>query len=292
VEFTVSNQSGVLFIVATPIGNLEDISERGRRVLAEVDLIAAEDTRHSKKLLLHFGITTPMNAYHDHNEKKAATGIVEQIKQGTNVAVISDAGTPLIHDPGYQLVKMAHENGIKVVPIPGASAVITALSAAGLATDRFIFEGFLADKKTARRKQMQALAGESRTLVFYEAPHRILAFVQDCVAIFGEGRQACIARELSKYYETIKNDTLANLLSWLEAYENQRKGEFVIVVQGSDEIFEDGEEEAIRILKILLQGHPVKQASTLAAEITGLKKNALYKLALDLHKQNQGDQST
>jgi 16S rRNA (cytidine1402-2'-O)-methyltransferase len=292
VEFTVSNQSGVLFIVATPIGNLEDISERGRRVLAEVDLIAAEDTRHSKKLLLHLGITTAMSSYHDHNENAAAAGIVEQIKQGRNVALISDAGTPLIHDPGYQLVKMAHENGIKVVPIPGASAVITALSAAGLATDRFIFEGFLADKQTARRKQMQALAGEPRSLVFYEAPHRILAFVQDCVAIFGEGRQACIARELSKYYETIKTDTLANLLSWLEADENQRKGEFVIVVQGSDEIFEDGEEEAIRVLKILLQGHPVKQASTLAAEITGLKKNALYKLALDLHKQNQGDQST
>lgn len=280
-----SIQTGVLFVVATPIGNLEDITERGRRVLTEVDLIAAEDTRHSKKLLLHLGITTPMSAYHDHNEHKAATGIIEQIKQGSNVALISDAGTPLIHDPGYQLVKMAHENEIKVVPVPGASAVITALSAAGLGTDRFIFEGFLPEKQTARRKHLQKLAGESRTLVFYEAPHRILAFVEDCVAIFGQDRQACIARELSKYYETIKNDTLANLLHWLEAYENQRKGEFVIVVQGSDEIFAGGEEEAIRILKILLPGNPLKQASTLAAEITGLKKNALYKLALDIQEK-------
>jgi 16S rRNA (cytidine1402-2'-O)-methyltransferase len=284
VEFTVSNQSGVLFIVATPIGNLEDISERARRVLREVDVIAAEDTRHSKKLMQHLAISTPMIAHHEHNESQISPGLIAQLKQGKNVALISDAGTPLINDPGYQLVKLAHENQIKVVPVPGASALIAALSAAGLATDSFIFEGFLADKQVARRKQMQALFTESRTLIFYEAPHRIVGFMQDCVAIFGEERQACIARELSKYYETIKNDRLGKLLLWLQENENQRKGEFVILIQGNENKFEAGEEEILRILKILLRDNPVKQATALAAEITGLKKNALYKLALDLKK--------
>jgi 16S rRNA (cytidine1402-2'-O)-methyltransferase len=285
VEFIVSNQSGVLFVVATPIGNLEDMTERGRRVLAEVDVIAAEDTRHSRKLLTHFGLDTPMCAYHQHNEHKVAAGIIEQIEQGKNVAMISDAGTPLINDPGYQLLKLAHQHKIKVVPIPGPSALIAALSVAGLATDSFIFEGFLPDKQVARRKHMQALIGEPRTLVFYEAPHRILAFMRDSVAIFGEQRQACVARELSKIYETVKNDSLGQLLEWLEKNENQRKGEFVIILQGSNDLMGPGDAEAIRILKILLQASSVKQASALAAEITGLKKNTLYKLALELQKK-------
>ena len=279
-----SNQSGVLFIVATPIGNLEDISERARRVLREADVIAAEDTRHSKKLMQHLAISTPMIAYHEHNESQISTAIIAQLEQGKNVALISDAGTPLIHDPGYQLVKLAHENQIKVIPVPGASALIAALSAAGLATDSFIFEGFLADKQVARRKQMQALFTESRTLIFYEAPHRIVGFMQDCVEIFGEQRQACIARELTKFYETIKNERLGKLLLWLQENENQRKGEFVILIQGNDNKYEVGEEEILRILKILLRDSPVKQAAALAAEITGVKKNALYKLALELKK--------
>lgn len=284
-----SNQSGVLYVVATPIGNLEDITERARRVLSEVDLIAAEDTRHSKKLLLHLGINTPMCAYHDHNEQRIAAGIIEQINVGRNVALISDAGTPLIHDPGYQLVKLAHQHAIKLVPIPGASAVITALSVAGLATDRFIFEGFLPEKQQARRKRLQELAGETCTLVFYEAPHRIVAFMQDIVEIFGADRQACVARELSKYYETIRNDTLVTLSNWLHSEKTQRKGEFVIVVQGNCEAPGADEEEAIRILKILLQACPLKQAAALAAEITGLKKNELYKLALRLKETVQNE---
>ncbi|MFT5349248.1 MAG: 16S rRNA (cytidine1402-2'-O)-methyltransferase [Planctomycetota bacterium] len=281
-EFTVSNQSGLLYVVATPIGNLEDITERGRRILAEVDLIAAEDTRHSKKLLAHLGISTPMCAYHDHNEHKAASGIIELLKKGRNIALISDAGTPLIHDPGYQLIKLAHEHDIKLVPVPGACAAITALSVAGIATDRFIFEGFLPEKQMARRKRLQELASETRTLVFYEAPHRIRVFMQDCESAFGRDRQACIGRELSKYYETIKNDTLESLNLWLQNDESQLKGEFVVVVQGDIDAPGHDEEDAIRILKILLKASSVKQASTLAAEITGLKKNDLYKLALAL----------
>lgn len=280
-----SNQSGVLYVVATPIGNLEDMTERARRVLTEVDLIAAEDTRHSKKLLLHLGINTPMCAYHDHNEHRIAAGIIEQINAGRNVALISDAGTPLIHDPGYQLVKLAHEHGIKLVPVPGASAVITALSIAGLATDRFVFEGFLPEKQQARRNRLQQLAGETRTLVFYEAPHRIVAFMQDITETFAADRQACIARELSKYYETIKNDTLGTLLIWLQGEKTQQKGEFVIVVQGNCEVSGPDEGEATRILKILLQACPVKQAAALAAEITGGKKNEFYKLALGLKEE-------
>lgn len=284
-EFTVSNQSGVLYVVATPIGNLEDMTERARRVLTEVDLIAAEDTRHSRKLLLHLGINTPMCAYHDHNEQRTAAGLIEQIRRGRNVALIADAGTPLIHDPGYQLVKLAHEQGIKLVPVPGASAVITALSIAGLATDRFVFEGFLPEKQQARRNRLQALARETRTLVFYEAPHRIVAFMQDITETFGADRQACIARELSKYYETIRNDTLGALLVWLQGEKTQQKGEFVVMVQGN--CAESGPDagEATRILKILLQACPVKQAAALAAEITGGKKNELYKLALGVKKK-------
>ncbi len=269
-------------MVATPIGNLEDISARARRVLAEVDIIAAEDTRHSKKLLSHLGINTPMYAYHDHNERSAAPDIIEQLKQGRNIALISDAGTPLVHDPGYQLVKLAHECSIRLVPVPGACALTGALSVAGLASDRFVFEGFLPQKPTARRLRLQELAAETRTLVFYEAPHRIQAFIKDSIDVFGINRQACIARELSKYYETVKNDTLGNLAAWMEKEENQRRGEFVIVVQGNDNSPELDEQEAVRILKVLIQATSVKQAASLAAEITGLKKNDLYKLALSL----------
>jgi len=287
----VSNQSGVLYVVATPIGNLEDMTGRARRVLAEVDLIAAEDTRHSKKLLLHLGINTPMCAYHDHNEHQIAAGIIEQINAGRNVALIADAGTPLIHDPGYQLVKLAHEQGIKLVPVPGASAVITALSIAGLATDRFVFEGFLPEKQQARRNRLQQLEMETRTLVFYEAPHRIVAFMQDITATFGADRQACIARELSKYFETIRNDTLGTLSNWLQSEKNQQRGEFVIVVQGNCEVPGADEVETIRILRILLQACPVKQAATLAAEITGLKKNELYRLALALKEEMSSEKS-
>jgi 16S rRNA (cytidine1402-2'-O)-methyltransferase len=284
VEFTVSNQSGVLYVVATPIGNLEDISERARRILAEVDLIAAEDTRHSKKLLTHLGITTPMRAYHDHNEHRVSTGIVEMLRQGRNVALISDAGTPLIHDPGYELLQQAHQHNIKVVPIPGPSALISALSVAGLSSDRFIFEGFVPEKQVARRKYLQSLSTQTRTMVFYEAPHRIKAFINDSVVAFGEDRQACIARELSKLYETVKQDALGNLQLWLRDDEAQRKGEFVIVIRGAENAPQTGESEAIRIMQILLQSVSVKQTAAIAAEITSLKKNDLYKLALDLKK--------
>jgi 16S rRNA (cytidine1402-2'-O)-methyltransferase len=285
VEFTVSNQYGVLYVVATPIGNLEDMTERGRRILSEVDLIAAEDTRHSKKLLMHLGNNIPMRAYHDHNECSAAEGLVELIQNGKNIALISDAGTPLISDPGYQIVKLAHDQNIKVIPVPGASAVISALSVAGIATEKFIFEGFLPEKQIARRKRLQDLSTESRTLVFYEAPHRIIAFMADCEKAFGSSRMACVGRELSKYFETVKLDTLSNLNLWLQNDDSQRKGEFVVVVQGNDEAPAIDESEAVRILKILLKTSSLKQAVALAVEITGVKRNELYQLALDMQGQ-------
>ena len=279
-----SNQSGVLYVVATPIGNLEDISERARRILAEVDLIAAEDTRHSKKLLSHLGVTTTMLAYHDHNEHRVSADIIDMLKRGKNLALISDAGTPLIHDPGYELVQQAHRDGIKVVPIPGPSALTTALSVAGLSSESFIFEGFVPEKQVARHKHLQSLSAETRTMVFYEAPHRIKAFIDDSAMAFGEDRQACIARELSKLYETINQDTLGNLQLWLLEDDEQRRGEFVVVIRGAENAPQTGESEAIRIMQILLQSVSVKQAAAMAAEITGLKKNDLYKLALDLKK--------
>jgi 16S rRNA (cytidine1402-2'-O)-methyltransferase len=284
VEFTVSNQSGVLYVVATPIGNLEDISERARRILAEVDLVAAEDTRHSKKLLTHLDVSTPMRAYHDHNEHRVSASIIEMLLQGKNIALISDAGTPLIHDPGYELVQQAHQESIKVVPIPGPSALISALSVAGLSSDRFIFEGFVPEKQVARRKHLQSLSAEIRTLVFYEAPHRIKAFIDDSVMAFGKDRQACLARELSKLYETVNQDTLGNLQLWLSEDEVQSKGEFVVVIRGAENVPNCDESEATRIMQILLQSVSLKQAAAMGAEISGLKKNDLYKLALDLKK--------
>lgn len=280
-----SNQSGVLFVVATPIGNLEDISERARRILGEVDLIAAEDTRHSRKLLRHLGIDTPMCAYHDHNERSAAAGLVEQLLLGRNIALISDAGTPLLQDPGYQLVTLAHEQGIRLVPIPGPAALITALSVAGLTTTSFVFEGFLPEKALARRKKLQQLSLDTRTMVFYEAPHRIVALISDCTEVLGGDRQACVARELSKVYETVKKGSLRELGEWLHEDANRCRGEFVVLVEGNAAAPVADEAEAMRILDLLLQALPLKKATGLAAEITGLKKNHLYKLAISLQKK-------
>ena len=272
-----------LYVVATPIGNLGDFSPRAVEVLRRVDLIAVEDTRHSGRLLQHFAIKTPMQALHEHNERKLAASLLQNIEEGRTLALISDAGTPLLSDPGYHLVRLAREKGIRVIPLPGACAAVTALSAAGLPTDHFRFDGFLSAKSGARRQQLEALKQETLTLVFYESPHRIEETLSDMQAILGSQRQAVLARELTKTFETIRSGTLAELSQWVAEDANQRKGEIVLLVQGAPAADPDDlDPEAERVLKILLQELPLKQATTLAAEITGVRKKKLYARGLEL----------
>ena len=274
---------GTLYVVATPIGNLDDISARALRVLREVALIAAEDTRHSQRLLQHFGIGTPLAACHEHNERDQGGRFIGRLLAGEDVALISDAGTPLISDPGFHLVRSARAAGIAVVPVPGACALIAALSAAGLPSDRFIFEGFLPAKAVGRRQRLEALREEPRTLLFYEAPHRLLESVGDMLAVFGPERPALLARELTKTFETLKGLPLAELREFIAADSNQQRGECVLLVGGWQA--PEGEEaisaESLRVLDLLLAEMPVKRAAALAAEITGVRKNQLYQAALE-----------
>ena len=268
-----------LYVVATPIGNLGDMVPRAVEVLQTVALIAAEDTRHSKKLMQHFSISTPLVAYHDHSGEHTVAGLVSKLLAGESLALISDAGTPLVSDPGYRLVDAALEAGVRVVPIPGPSAAIAALSAAGLPSDRFVFEGFLAAKSGARRSRLEALNRELRTLIFYEAPHRLLESLHDMQQIFGAERIAVLARELTKTFETIRRDRLDLLCEWVAADHNQQKGECVILVRGAEEgAGSQGEGE--RVLDILAEELPLKQAAALASKITGVKKNQLYQYGL------------
>jgi len=272
---------GVLYVVATPIGNLEDWSPRAVATLKAVRLVAAEDTRHSGRLLQYFNISTRLVAVHDHNESARVESLLQQLQDGADIALISDAGTPLISDPGYRLVAAAQRAGLRVVPVPGACAAIAALSAAGLASDRFIFEGFLPAKTVGRRERLQALLKEPRTLMFYEAPHRIAECLVDMAFVFGPERRVVLARELTKTFETIRQLPLADMRDWVASDPDQQRGEIVLVLEGAPDI--TGEEdwsEADRVLAILLADLPVKQAATLAAGITGLKKNVLYERAL------------
>ena len=281
-----SFKKGSLFIVATPIGNMGDMTERAQKTLTDVDVIAVEDTRRSGQLLHNFEISTPMIAVHEHNERQICDSLLDRIEKGENIALISDAGTPLLSDPGYFLVNQARERSINVVPIPGVSAVITALSVAGLPTDRFIFEGFLPAKSSGRQQRLENLKDDGRTLIFYEAPHRIIEMLKDCQLVFGGQRKVVIARELTKTFETVHGDVLDALIPWVEADDNQKKGEFVVLVQGAEAREDTGvDAESERILLILLKDLPVKQAAALAASITGLKKNALYQYALKLKAQ-------
>jgi len=278
-------QPGVLYIVATPIGNLDDITLRARDILSEVDAIAAEDTRHSRSLLNHLGINTPLFAVHDHNEEQKSQSIIERLQRGESIALISDAGTPLISDPGYRLVRAAHQAGQQVCPIPGASAMVTALSVCGLATDRFCFEGFLSAKSGTRRDQLKKLTDESRTLIFYESSHRVVATLIDMVEIFGREREATLARELTKKFETIKQSTLSDLQEFVAGDANQQKGEFVLLIAGEKaEQVGTLDSESRRIVELLGNELPVKQASKLAAEITGRKKRELYQHLLGREK--------
>lgn len=276
-----SNKPGVLYIVATPIGNLGDLSRRAGEILAAVDLILAEDTRHSRKLLSGMNIKTPVRAFHKDNETKATAQAIARLAAGAEVALVTDAGTPLISDPGFKLVRQAHEKGVRVSPIPGPAALIAALSASGIAPDRFLFEGFAPEKSVARRKRLQALAGESRTLIFYEAPHRITAFLDDAIAVFGSGREASIARELTKKFETIRRGELASLKAWIEQEPDQRRGEFVVVIAGNKK---KGASNLEAMLTVLLKSLPLKQSAQIAAELSGGNKNEIYKLALSLQK--------
>ncbi|BBB25494.1 16S rRNA (cytidine(1402)-2'-O)-methyltransferase [Amphritea japonica] len=272
----------VLYVVATPIGNLEDITPRALRILESVALIAAEDTRHSGRLLSHFNIKTPMIAVHDHNERQQQQKIIEKLQQGLDIALISDAGTPLISDPGFVLVREVRAAGFQVAPVPGCCALVAALCAAGVPSDRFAFEGFPPAKSQQRLNYYTARANETRTLMFYESPHRIIDSLKDIVSAFGSERSIVLARELTKTFETFLGGTAEEVLAQVEADPNQRKGEFVLMIEGAPE--QDDtllDPRSSEVLDILLEELSVKQASALAARITGVKKKVLYQAALE-----------
>ena len=283
----VSITGGVLYVVATPIGHLDDMTPRAVAVLREVDVIAAEDTRHSAPLLRHFDIATPMLALHEHNEREQGASLVARLQRGESAALISDAGTPLLSDPGYHLVRAAHQAGVRVVPVPGACAAIAALSVAGLPTDRFTFEGFLPAKSAARRTRLAALQTDTRTLVFYEAPHRIVETLVDMAELFGATREAVLARELTKLYETVRKSTLAELVAWVSADADQQKGEIVIAVRGAEMQRDALSEDTVRVLRALLAELPLKRAVALAAEISGERRNRLYEYAVALQRTQE-----
>lgn len=273
----VMSQSG-LYVVATPIGNLEDISYRAVNILTEVDLIAAEDTRHSRVLLAHYGITTPMQALHEHNEAQVVGRMLERIAAGEAIALISDAGTPLISDPGYRLVRAAREAGLPVFALPGPSAVTTALSVAGLPPDRFAFEGFLPSKAAARRKRLEMLSHEDRTLVFFESSHRIEAAIADMAEVFGPVRLAAVCRELTKKFETVIRAPLAEISERIAADKNQTKGEFVVVVEGYEGSEGESMSAALTMASALLEYLPASQAARVAAKLNDVPRREVYRL--------------
>lgn len=268
--------AGTLHVVATPIGNLGDLSPRAQEVLRDVAAICAEDTRRSGQLLSHFGIATPLLALHEHNEEAIAERVVARLLRGESLALVSDAGTPLVSDPGYRLVRAARAAGVRVSPVPGACAAIAALSVAGLASDRFAFEGFLPAKAAARRERLRQLAAEPRTLVFYESSHRIVETLEDLVSAFGAGRPAVLARELTKLFETVLDGGVAELLAAVRADDNQRRGEFVLVVEGAGDDADAQLAEGQRVYALLSAQLPPSAAARLAAEITGAPRKALY----------------
>jgi len=281
IEISPVTSPATLYIVATPIGNLGDISQRAIDVLKSVDIIAAEDTRHSRTLLNHLGIRTRLQAYHEHNESEKVPRLLKLLEEGQTIALISDAGTPLVNDPGYHLVEQAHGRGFPVIPVPGACAVIAALSASGLPTDRFVFEGFPPAKQGARINYLKTLQNETRTLVFYVSCHKLLQTLQDMRDSFGGDRIATLARELTKAFETINKSTLAQLCEWVDGDDNQKKGEMVVVIAGNTNVATD-KTELNELLSVLVNELPVKQAARIAAKLSGANKNELYKAALEL----------
>ncbi|GAA3716151.1 16S rRNA (cytidine(1402)-2'-O)-methyltransferase [Oceanisphaera sediminis] len=276
------SQAAALYIVPTPIGNLNDISQRALDTLQQVDLIACEDTRHTAKLLSHYQISTSTWALHDHNEQYKSEQLVTRLLNGQSVALVSDAGTPLISDPGYHLVNSCRDAGVQVIALPGPCAAVTALSAAGLPTDRFAFEGFLPAKEKARLDKMESLKDEPRTLVFYESPRRLLDSVAALVAVLGDERRIVVARELTKTFETIHSLPAAEMLVWLQQDSNRSRGEIVLMVAGYRPASDDElSAEVLRTLALLRGELPLKKAAALTAEIHGVKKNALYKHGLE-----------
>ena len=278
-----SNPQGTLYVVATPIGNLGDITLRALEILKSVDAIAAEDTRHSSGLLSHFGISKKLIAVHEHNEQQSAEKLLVQLKNGENIALVTDAGTPGISDPGAVVVNLVRKAGIKIVPIPGASAVIAALSASGILQSGFLFQGFLPASGAARRKVLAGLKSLDVTLVLYEAPHRIIECVKDIAEVLGGERQLTFAREITKTFETFYTCASSEASAWLQADANQQRGEFVLLLEPAPTVeMQEISEETQRVLKCLLAELPLKQAVALATEITSEKKNTLYEFALSL----------
>lgn len=271
-----SHQTGCLWVVATPIGHRDDISARAIETLRSVALIAAEDTRHSRPLMLQHNIGTPLVALHEHNEREAVASIVRRLEQGESVALISDAGTPLISDPGFRLVRTAREAGIRCIPVPGACAAIAALSVAGLPSDRFVFEGFLPPKSAARRSRLEELAGDPRTLIFYESSHRIVESLADMRDVFGAEREAVLARELTKLFETVIGEPLSQLAARVAEDPNQQRGECVILVAGRGDDADAKLAEGQRVFAILRDELPPAKAAKLAAAITGAPRKLLY----------------
>lgn len=283
-------QAKTLYVVATPIGNLGDLSPRAQAILQQVDCIAAEDTRHTRQLLQHFAINTRLVALHEHNERTHSEALLDALAEQGTLALVSDAGTPLVSDPGFYLIQGAHERGITVRAIPGPCAAIAALSIAGLPTDRFCFEGFLPAKAGARQQALQAVVEETRTLIFYEAPHRIVECLQTMGEVFGPTRDVALIKELTKTFETARRGSLPQLLAWLAEDANRSKGEFVIIIAGATPAPKaDMTPEAQRLLSLLLQALPVKQAAQLTAQYTGLSKNSLYQAALDLQRGSDSE---
>ncbi|NHI01186.1 MULTISPECIES: 16S rRNA (cytidine(1402)-2'-O)-methyltransferase [Oceanimonas] len=275
------SQTAALYIVPTPIGNLSDISQRALDTLRQVDVIACEDTRHTGKLLSHYQIGTPTWALHDHNEQHKAEQLVGRLQEGKSIALVSDAGTPLISDPGYHLVNRCREAGVAVVALPGPCAAVTALSAAGLPTDRFVFEGFLPAKDKARHDKLESLKDEPRTMVFYESPRRLLDTAAALVAVMGPERRVVVARELTKTFETIQGLPAGEMLDWLKEDANRCRGEIVLMVAGHKAEADALPVPALKTLALLSADLGLKKAAALTAEIHGLKKNALYKYGLE-----------
>jgi 16S rRNA (cytidine1402-2'-O)-methyltransferase len=277
-QFLAKQTPGSLYVVATPIGNLGDVTQRALQVLSAVGVIAAEDTRHTGQLLKHFGIGTSLMSLHEHNEDRRAAEIIERLRDGHDVALVSDAGTPLISDPGFDVVRKVVEAGLRAIPVPGACAAITALSVAGLPTDRFVFEGFLPAKAAARRERLQALQSETRTLIFYESPHRVVGALRDLHDCFGE-RDAVVARELTKQFETLYYGAISQLVAQTTDV-NMARGEIVILVAGAVEQASSVQLEAHQVLRTLLEELPASTAAKLTARLTGAKRAELYELAV------------
>ncbi len=280
-------QSSTLYVVATPIGNLADITQRALDTLAQVSVIAAEDTRTTRKLLSFYAIDNKLLSLHEHNEHEKVARLIQKLSDGDSIALVSDAGTPLINDPGYQLVRACRENNLAVVPVPGVSAVISALSASGLATDSFRYCGFAPRQGGKRRQFFEKLAKDSATLVFYESSHRIADCLEDALSVFGANRRACLAREITKHFETFKTDTLDAILDFVKSDANQQKGEFVLMIEAMEEHLEADNLmiDTDLLLTRLLAELPVKKAASIVAELTGLKKNDLYQRALQLKQE-------